>query len=324
MTQLDQADCHPLDTVWKAGQTYPGYAWTDNWKDPAITISCNDPIRKCKDSDIGAYYVPDARKHYPQVAVCPNFFDDAKFPSLDDVMDKVDDHKELSQNAGSMLGRATVLLREWLHINWGTTQICAGKDACQDHKQLISGEETNTYLAGPAKLLASFNIEAASRNNDNYVWYCAAKFMEKQWKAYPTYPRRWDATKSVEENQKRQDVEPGARVAPHVFIKVKSQNPEISAAVSVGASPLYPASDYPEWYQPMIKASFDDKTPQIQQPTANVPNYHGPSLKDVVCQTTDNSPLVEDCALAFGMLKPSPNVAPPRGGKGGSWFAGVS
>jgi hypothetical protein len=88
--------------------------------------------------------------------------------------------------------------------------------------------------------------------------------------------------------------------------------------------PVHESSAYPERYQPLIKATFVDPTPDVSQPTDNQLNYHGPDIKDFPCETSDKSPAIEDCVHAFGSLRKVPNEGALHGKKDGTSWAGVS
>ena len=61
---------------------------------------------------------------------------------------------------------------------------------------------------------------------------------------------------------------------------------------SVVEDPVYPSSIYSEWYQPLFEVSFDDLTPDVSQPTDDILSYHGPDIKDIICETSDASPAI--------------------------------
>lgn len=242
--------------------------------------------------------------------------------SHDEAVKKIDKHPELQQNVANLRSQATTFLHELLHINWGTAQECDGGQACLDHWQEIGGKLVPSYKSGRTKLLAQRNAEQAAWNNDNYAYYAMVKFMEKKWKKYPKYPAMWDPTKSRKENEDREKKEPGATSVINDFEKsdVYDQGRNGPAI----RDPVYPASAYPDWYQPLMKGSFNDRTPDLRQPTGNKLTYNGPNINDVVCETSNGSPEIEDCVHAFGSLKSFPTLGALHGKKGGTWWAGVS
>lgn len=305
----------------KAANAYPGWGLSDWWNDRYVTLSCKDEANACDDST-AAYFSPGKRDYgYPLVTFCNAFF--ATLQSHADVVKKIDQDPNLQQNVANMRSRATTFLHELLHINWGTAQECAGKTACTDHKQDIGGKLVRSYKTGRAKLLAHRDVQQAAWNNDNYAYYSMVKFMEKRWKKYPKYPSRWDPTKSREENEKREETQPGAppkinSLEGEDLIGGDSDAPAVT-------DPLYPEKDYPYWYKPLVTAPFDDPSPDVSQPRSNNLTYKGPNLKDVVCETSDGSPEIEHCGYAFGSLKSHPNLGSLQGGKKGeTWWAGVS
>ena len=152
--------------------------------------------------------------------------------------------------------------------------------------------------------------------------YSMAKFMEKRWGNYPKYPAMWDPTKSREDNEKRDKSQPAASL----FLDVLDEEADGDDAVNnTGVeSPVYLTSAYPEWYQPLINATFDDPTPDVSQPTDNEVDYNGPNMTDVTCETSDRSPAIEDCGYAFGPLRENPDDGALDGKENGTWWAGVS
>jgi hypothetical protein len=69
-------------------------------------------------------------------------------------------------------------------------------------------QSITTYKAGVSKLLAARSAAAAAKNNDNYVYFATARFMQKKWGSYPEYPKMWNIYRSLEEN--RAGGEPGS------------------------------------------------------------------------------------------------------------------
>lgn len=176
----------------------------------------------------------------------------------------INKNPDLQQNVANLRSQATTFLHELLHINWGTAQECKGLNACSDNKQKIGGESVKTYKAGRAKLLAQRDVQTAAWNNDNYAYYAMTKCMEKRYKKYPKYPAAWDPSKTREENENKEKKEPGA---PAVINDLEGDDDKTTDGPEVGG-PVYPASNYPDWYQPMVKAAFNDPNPQPQ--AANV------------------------------------------------------
>ena len=306
----------------KAANAYPGWGLSDWWNNRYVMLSCIDHAGECKSGKYAAYFDSQKRDYgYPLVVFCNEFFQ--KLVSHSDAVSNIDKNKDLQQNVANLRSRATTFLHELLHINWGTAQECAGEKACTDHWQVIGNDLVPTYKTGRAKLLAQREVESAAWNNDNYAYYSMVKFMEKRWKKYPKYPARWDPTKSRAENEKKEKSQPGA--PPNVDV-LDDEGANYNEAVNGPEvkNTVYPSSAYPQWYQPLMKASFDDPTPDVSQPTDSKLNYHGPDIKDVTCETSDKSPLIEDCVHAFGSLKVAPDLGALHGKKDGTWWAGVS
>ncbi|KAL9598124.1 MAG: hypothetical protein Q9219_004680 [cf. Caloplaca sp. 3 TL-2023] len=306
-----------FDAMLKAANAYPGWGFSDWWNSRYVQISCKDELNECGDTT-PAYTANSVKKYkYPLVVFCPVFF--TKLPSHSDVVAKIDKNKNLQQNLANMRSRATTFMHELLHISWGTAQECSGENACTDHPQKIGGKNVLSYKTGRAKLLAQRNVEDASKNNDNYVYYSMAKFMEKRWKQYPKYPTAWDPDKSRTDNENRDKKQPGA---PSVLEALEggSQN----QAKEPTDDPVYSADQYPEWYKPLVTRNFEDKTPDVTQPSERGISYNGPENieEGVVCETSDGSPDIQDCIHAFGSLRVSPQLGPLNGKKGGTWWAG--
>lgn len=189
---------------------------------------------------------------------------------------------------------------------------------------MIGNKPVRTYKTGRSKLLAQRNVKEASSNNDNFAYYAMAKFMEKRWKQYPKYPTVWDPTKSSGENEDRDSKQPGAPLTLDTLDEEHDDGPG-----SPNNDPIYPLNDYPDWYQPLIKATFTDPTPDLTQPSQSGINYNGPDVKTgVTCETSDASPYIQDCIHAFGSLRVAPMLGPLQGPlqgkKDGTWWAGVS
>ena len=307
-----------IDALLKAADAYPGWGLSDWWNDRYVQLSCTDEANECKGQSAAYFYKSKHDYGYPLVVFCPEFF--TKLPSHSDVVANIDGNKDLQQNLANMRSRATTFLHELLHINWGTAQECSGKDACLDHYQIIGNQRVRTYKTGRSKLLAQRNVEEASSNNDNFAYYAMAKFMEKRWKQYPKYPTVWDPTKSREENEDRDSKQPGTPPS----LDTLDEEPDDGSG-SPNNDPIYPLNDYPDWYQPLIKATFDDPTPDLTQPNQSGISYNGPDIKTgVTCETSDASPDIQDCIHAFGSLRVAPTLGALHGKKDGTWWAGVS
>jgi hypothetical protein len=225
--------------------------------------------------------------------------------------------------------KATVFIHELLHIGWGKAKECRGLkegEGCSDHGQLLGGKPAVSYSPGAAKLLAKRNITLAATNSDNYAFYAASKFMQKRWKQYPKYPSSWDPDKTEDENREAQKSEPGfpperksAEWQDYIYDIVKEPLPS-----DLPNDPIYPVNDYPDWYQPVLKAAPGSPVPDITEPTDNTLTYNGPTNDDIVCETSNGSPEINDCFHAFGSLRSAPTFKAIQGKKGGTWWAGVS
>jgi hypothetical protein len=251
---------------------------------------------------------------------CPAFFD--KLKSHGEQVANVNANKDLQQNVANLRSQATTFLHELLHINWGTAQECGtqGK-ACEDIPQTLKdGEHVLSYKAGRAKLLAKRDASNSAWNNDGYAYYATSMWMKKKWGKYPKYPSAWDPSKSSAENMEREKGEPGYPAFAADFDLEDTDG--VTSDVVVEDS-VYAADEYPEWYQPVVTASFEEPNPSVQEPE-DTRELHAPKIADVVCETSDGSSLIEDCVHAFGALKMFPTNEALRGKNGGTYWEGVS
>ena len=320
MLALTEVTLHRIDAMYKAANAYPGWGLSDWWNDRYIQISCIDEGNECSDT-IPAYNMRRKRDYgYPLIVYCPVFFS-SKLPSHKEAVAKIDNNKALQQNLANMRSRAANVMHELLHINWGTAQVCSGKGACIDHRESVKNGSVLAYKTGRSKLLANRNIKEASRNTDNLVYYAMARFMEKRWKKYPKYPSRWDPAKTAKENQERERNEPG--FPPD--IQLLFEGGSLLDSQTPVDDPVYPASYYPDWYQPLIEVDFEDPTPDVTQPSQSKSKFNGPNMKtNVRCDTTKNAPNLEYCGYVIGSLKKKPRANVPIKEKGETWTAGVS
>ncbi|KAI9847632.1 MAG: hypothetical protein M1837_002206 [Sclerophora amabilis] len=309
-----------FDSMYKAGDAYPGWGFSDWWHNRYVALSCLDPKGICKSGKYGAYFDTANRDYgYPLVEFCPEFF--TVLVSHDEAVKKIDEDQNLQQNVANLRSQASTFMHELLHINWGTAQECPGKKACRDNWQIIGDKPIKTYKSGRAKLLAQRDVLLAAQNNDNLVYYAMTKFMEKRYNQYPKYPSAWDPEKSREENENREKEEPGASAASVSDLEGDDVYNEAEHG-SVVESPKYPSSNYPNWYKPLVERSFEDETPTVDQPLGNTLSYDGPNINDVICETTDGSPEIDDCINAFGTLKMNPQGGTIQGKKDTGWWAG--
>jgi hypothetical protein len=178
-----------------------------------------------------------------------------------------------------------------------------------------------SYGPGASKLLAKRNITLAATNSDNYAFYAASKFMEKRWKQYPKYPSAWDPDKTQDENREAQENELGFPA------NYQYRSYDIAQALlpsNLPNDPVYPVDDYPDWYQPIVKAAPNSPLPDVSEPTDNLLTYNGPTDDDIVYETSNGSPEINDCFRAFGSMRMAPTFEAIQGKKGGTWWAGVS
>lgn len=297
---------------------------SDWWNDRYVLLSCVDHKGDCASGKYAGYFDPNKRdEKYPIVVFCDEFF--TVLPSHSDAVSKMDKNKDLQQNVANLRSRATTFLHELLHINWGTAQECMGETACRDNLQMIGGKPVRTYKTGRSKLLARRNTTAAALNNDNYAYFSMAKFMQERYKKYPQYPSVWDPDKSKAENEQREKSQPGAPPSALEIFEDEGDaeyNEALDGPVIDG--PMLESYWYPEWYQPLVNASFDDPVPELTPPAAILLDYRGPDIDDVACETSDRSPALDDCASAMGSLNLYPDLSAQPGEKGGTWWAGVS
>lgn len=330
--------------MFNAAQAYRGWGLSDYFAGRYVYLSCNneDDDRACAsggkypNGNAIAYFSSKRTYGYPLVVFCDPFFNSPKVGSLDDAIKQVDENKDYQQNSLNMRTRATTFLHELLHINWGSAKECRGLnegEACKDNPQQMGNKRSKTYRPGAAKLLARRNVSLAATNNDNYAFYAASKFMQKRWGTYPKYPSAWDPTKTFEENTEAQKNEPGfpARLKAtrddDVELWDDTEGPNDGTDNGSTDEPLYDVKLYPDWFKPVLTNGTTGNVPDVQEPTGNNLVYNGPPPGDVVCETSDGSPRMNDCFHAFGTLKSHPDLKISKlseGKKGETYWAGVS
>ncbi|KAI0455002.1 hypothetical protein F5B21DRAFT_219438 [Xylaria acuta] len=293
---------HILRTLFLSSAAYRGWGLSDWWNDRYVTVTCNDPKGACG-STSPAYTNNDKSQRYPLINYCPTFF--ANLSSHDTMWAKIQNGApEMKQNVRNLRSQATTALHELLHINshW-TSNACAG--GCIDTPQNIGSdgkERVLTYKAGRSKLLARRNIDAASKTNDNYVYFVMSRWMEKQTNTYPQYPVAWDPSKSREDNENREQDDPGAPTAQDASIwDIEDSATDESINAGAVSDQLYDAEEYPDWYKPLFDALTSGivDPPVSQPPPSNEPAPRDANPDTIVCESTDGSPLFEDCVHAF-------------------------
>ena len=207
---------------------------------------------------------------------------------------------------------------ELLHINWGTAKKCRGLGGggdCDDHWQLLGSVPAVSYGPGASKLLAKRNITLAATSSDNYAFYPASKFMEKRWRQYPRYLSAWDPDKTQDENREAEEYEPGFPANYQYRSYDIAQEP---LPPNLPNGPVYPFDVYPGWYQPVVKAAPGSPVPDVSEPTDNLLTYNGPADDNIVCETSNGSPVINDCFHAFGSMRMAPAFKAIQGKKGGT------
>ncbi|KAI0399268.1 hypothetical protein F4802DRAFT_612495 [Xylaria palmicola] len=288
-----------LRTLVLSSEAYRGWGWSDWWSDRYVTVTCK--VDKCGTSP--AWTRNDENQKYPLINYCPTFF--ASLSSHDTRWARIRNGvPELKQNVRNLRSQATTALHELLHINshW-TSNACAG--GCIDTPQFIGpdgGESVNTYKAGRSKLLARRNISEAAKTNDNYAYYVMSRWMEKQTNIYPLYPIAWDPSKSREDNENREKSQPGAPTAQDASTwDIEDSGTDESTNANPVSDQLYGIETYPDWYKPLFDAlsSGTVDSPVSQPAPANEPAPRDANPDTIVCESTDGSPLFEDCVHAF-------------------------
>lgn len=286
---------HILRTLVLSSQAYRGWGWSDYWNDRYVTVTCNDPKNDCGLTS-PAYTVNDESQKYPLINYCQTFF--KNLSSHDEMWNKIKSGPaDLKQNIRNLRSQATTALHELLHVNshW-SSNVCAG--GCVDTFQRLNNgkEKVRTYKAGRAKLLARRDVQSASMTNDNYAYWVMSRWMEKQTGTYPKYPLAWDPSKTREDNEKREETEPGVPESTAFDIE---DSPSGGDNTDVNAE-LASADTYPDWYKPILDAMGSDTvSAEINQPTDNEPAPKDAPPDSIVCETTEGSPIYFDCVHAF-------------------------
>ncbi|KAI0096948.1 hypothetical protein GGR51DRAFT_578522 [Nemania sp. FL0031] len=288
-----------LRTLVLSSAAYRGWGLSDWWSDRYVTVTCID--RNCGTSP--GWTRNNESERYPQINYCPTFF--ANLSSHDTMWAKIQNGpSDLKQNVRNLRSQATTALHELLHINshW-TSNTCAG--GCKDTPQFIGPdgkEEVPTYKAGRTKLLARRNISAAVKTNDNFAYFVMSRWMEKQTGTYPQYPIAWDPSKSRKDNEDRENTQPGAPLNALTW-DIEDSATDESINASPVSDPLYGVEEYPDWYKPLFDAlsSGTVDSPVSQPAPANDPAPLDANPDTIVCESTNGSPLFEDCVHAFGV-----------------------
>lgn len=318
-----------FDGFFRASQSYPGWGFSDWWNDRRVEVHCDDILKSLKGKegcgeDAVAYTITDPANLYPYIVYCPRYFSGLR--SHQEVVNaiKADSTGQMKLNVRNLRSRAMTTLHEWLHIKPPfTAEVC--HTGCVDTPQYIGGERTKTYKAGASKLLARRDPGLAKRNNDNYVYFAASRWMQKNLGAYPAYPTSWDHNLTPDQNRALEELEPGypqdaQTLESDDWREDLESEDEDEDAVSVEPSP---ASVYPEWYQPVIRAVGSTTLPEIEVPKETQIALSEPDFNDVVCESSDGSPFIDDCIHAFGVMNLFPDSPVLQGHKGGTEWVGV-
>ena len=115
-------------TVQRATEANPGWGWSDWWNDRYVYLMCDRSDIKeevCFGNKSVAYTkTSDVSLGYPIIHFCPVYFDALKpWQAVLKAMDANPDYQRNSMRARS---QASTMLHEWLHMNWGTAEVCPG------------------------------------------------------------------------------------------------------------------------------------------------------------------------------------------------------
>ena len=314
-----------FDTFFHASQSYPVWGFSDWWHNRRVEVHCHYISKgkksKCKDNSL-ADTDTNSKNLYPYIVYCNLFF--KRLRSHQEMLDgiKADSTGQMKLNVRNLRSHAKTTLHEWLHIAPPfTAEVC--HNGCLDTPQYFGGVWNKTYQAGASKLLASGNPGLAFRTNDNYVYFVVSRWMQKNFGTYPAYPTAWDPNLTPDENKAIEKLQPGAPPDAQAWESDdwrQELGDDDEDAISV--EPL-PASVYPEWYQPVISAMGSTTLPEIEVPEENQVPFSEPDFNDVVCESSDGSPSIDDCIHAFGVVNLFPDSPVLQGHKGGTEWVGV-
>lgn len=320
--------------MYAASQAYRGWGLSDWWNDRYVHLSCIDESKNkdCSSGNVVAFYSSTHDKGYPLITFCDPFFDRPdRVPGLDEAIERAKKEPDRQQNAMNFRTRATTFMHELLHVGWGTAKECRGLEddlGCEDHFQVMGGKLDKSYRPGAAKLLARRNVTLAATNNDNYVFYAVARFMQKEFGKYPKYPSMWDPAKTRKENEEAQKNEPGfppeyKKASTEDFLSDDGTETEESGDKSAREE-FYKDTAYPDYYLPVLQRKFGDEVPDVDEPKSEIPVYHGPKNDQIKCDTKDDSPQIVDCFQGFSYLTKFGTLELVKGKKGGADWVGVS
>jgi len=103
-----------------------------------------------------------------------------------------------------------------------------------------------SYRSGLAKLLAARDVQSAAQNNDNYVYFAVARYMQKKFGVYPPYPRMWSVSRTKKENWAIEDMEPGAPSRDYYVLDLKEDSQYDRFSDKIVSDAPYMTSIYPE------------------------------------------------------------------------------
>jgi hypothetical protein len=73
-----------------------------------------------------------------------------------------------------------LLLSDFAHVEF------AGNDTML----LLNGGYNKTYNSGRSKILVYRDFTATANTDDNYIYFTMARYIEKTFRTYPTYPSK--------------------------------------------------------------------------------------------------------------------------------------
>jgi hypothetical protein len=144
--------------------------------------------------------------------------------------------------------------------------------------------------------------------------------MEKNFGTYPQYPKAWYANRGRKYNEDLEDRQPGA---PR---RLTMELDDSGSGENEVPNDVYDLSTYPDWYQPKLQADPKSELPALSPPERTQPSFPDVDLSEVVCQTTDSSPIFEDCVHAIGFIEDPSDWQKSARSKTTAeyWWSGVS
>ncbi|KAL2044016.1 hypothetical protein N7G274_003537 [Stereocaulon virgatum] len=250
-------------TLRRASYAERGLGLSDWWNDRYVQLSCDRTHAGPCNNGTFLAFTDNGRKgfKYPLITFCKEYF--TKLPDFTTVLKYLDApiNETLRVNSLNIRNKDSTMLHEWIHMSWGSAQICPG--GAIDYKMRFgpNGEISKAYKPGKTKLLARRRTQAAANKNDNYVYVSLSCYMRRRYGFYSKYPIAWDPAKSVDDNLADEAREPGNPPSVAALDNTEefdTDNPDGGPEID---DPLYDASEYPDWYKPIVTASLPTTTP---------------------------------------------------------------